>query len=106
MPEGHLDRGIRKLLNAAFGNTGAPLHQLARRYGVRYVIAGHVHQMLHTDLEGVSYVSMASAGAHLRLSGQYDAGWFFGHALVEVGRVVFGVASSLTAVGRGPMISA
>jgi len=72
------------LLNAALRNPNFALHQLARRYGVQYVVAGHVHQMLRLELEGVTYVSMPSAGGHLRLSGAYEDGWFFGHALVEV----------------------
>ena len=72
------------LLNVALGNPGFALHQLARRYGVQYVVAGHVHQMLRLELEGVTYVSMASSGGHLRLSGVYADGWLFGHALVEV----------------------
>ena len=72
------------LLNVAMKNPNFALHQLARRYGVQYVIAGHIHQMLHLELEGVTYISLASSGGHLRLSGVYEDGWFFGHALVEV----------------------
>jgi hypothetical protein len=72
------------LLDAAMRNPNFPLHQLARRYGVQYIIAGHLHQMLHLELEGVTYVSMASSGGHLRLSGAYQDGWFFGYALVDV----------------------
>ena len=71
------------LLHVATRNSGFPLHQLARRFGVQYVVAGHVHQMIHIDFEGVSYVSMPSSGGHLRLSKAYADGWFFGHALVE-----------------------
>jgi len=72
------------LLNVALRNPEFALHQLARRYGVQYIVAGHVHQMLRLELEGVTYVSMTSSGGHLRLSGVYQDGWFFGHALVEV----------------------
>jgi 3',5'-cyclic-AMP phosphodiesterase len=72
------------LLDAALQNSNFALHRLAKKYGARYVIAGHVHQMLHIDLEGISYVSLPSAGGHLRLSGRYEDGWFFGHTLVEV----------------------
>ncbi|MGA3018117.1 MAG: metallophosphoesterase [Bryobacteraceae bacterium] len=72
------------LLNVALQNPNFALHQLARRYGVQYVVAGHVHQMLRLELEGVTYVSMPSSGGHLRLSGVYQDGWFFGHALVQV----------------------
>ena len=72
------------LINAAMRNPNFPLHQLARRYGVQFVVAGHIHQMLRLELEGVTYVSMASSGGHLRLSEAYQDGWFFGHGLVEV----------------------
>ena len=51
---------------------------------MRYVVAGHIHEMLHMDLDGVSYVSLPSAGGHLRLSGRYEDGWFFGHTLADV----------------------
>jgi 3',5'-cyclic-AMP phosphodiesterase len=72
------------IVDVALQNPNFALHQLARRYGVQYVVAGHVHQMLRLGLEGVTYVSMVSSGGHLRLSGAYEDGWFFGHALVEV----------------------
>jgi 3',5'-cyclic-AMP phosphodiesterase len=72
------------LLNAALGNPDFPLHRLAKKFDVQYVMAGHVHQMIHIELDGVTYISLPSAGGHLRLSGQYEDGWFFGHTLVEV----------------------
>ena len=72
------------IVDVALRNPNFALHQLARRYGVQYVVAGHVHQLLRLELEGVTYVSMASSGGQLRLSGLYQDGWFFGHALVEV----------------------
>src|SRR5438445_12301956 len=40
--------------------------------------------MLHIDFQGVTYISMPSSGGHLRASGKYADGWFFGHAGVEV----------------------
>jgi 3',5'-cyclic-AMP phosphodiesterase len=72
------------LLDAALGNTRFPLHQLALKYGVRYVVAGHVHQRMHVELEGVAYLSVASSGGHLRLTGKYEDGWFFGWTRVAV----------------------
>jgi UDP-2,3-diacylglucosamine pyrophosphatase LpxH len=72
------------LIYVAMQNPNFRLHQLARQYGVRYVIAGHVHQMMHAELQSVRYLSMPSAGGHLRNSGRYEDGWFFGHTLVEV----------------------
>lgn len=72
------------LINTALQDPNFALHQLARQYGVQYVIAGHIHQMLRLNLQGVTYVSMASSGASLRASEKYADGWFSGHALVEV----------------------
>ena len=72
------------LIDVAVRNPDFALQRLARQYGVQYVIAGHVHQLLRMELGGVTYISMPSSGGHLRASGEYEDGWFFGHALVEV----------------------
>jgi 3',5'-cyclic-AMP phosphodiesterase len=72
------------LIAVMLGNPQFPLHQAAKKYGVQSVIAGHVHQMLHVDLEGVTYLSMASSGGHLRASKKYEDGWFFGLTVVDV----------------------
>ena len=69
------------LMGVLLRNPDVPLHRLAKRYGVRYVIAGHVHQMLRLELESVTYVSVASSGGHLRGSGRYEDGWFFGYTI-------------------------
>lgn len=71
------------LLPVLFANSKSPFHQIARKYGVRYVIAGHIHQMLRFELDDITYLSMPSAGGHLRASKRYEDGWFFGHTLVE-----------------------
>jgi Icc protein len=72
------------LLNAVIGDPNFRLHQIAKKYGARYVIAGHLHEMLHAELDGIDYISMVSAGGHLRASGKYQDGWFFGYAVVDV----------------------
>jgi hypothetical protein len=73
------------LVGVALRNTELPLHRIARRYGVKYVIAGHVHQLLRFSFEGIEYISMPSAGGHLRpTDAAYEGGWFFGHALATV----------------------
>ena len=72
------------LIDVVLRNPNFKVQQLAKKYGARYVIAGHVHQMLHVDLDGVTYASVASSGGHLRLSKSYEAGWFFGYTVVEV----------------------
>jgi len=100
------------LLDAALGSTNGPLHRLAKRYGVCCVVAGHVHQLIHAELEGVTYLTLPSAGAHLRLSGEYKDGWFFGWTGVEVrGREVAfqihaldGPVTPLSAWGRAGLL--
>jgi predicted phosphodiesterase len=72
------------LVNALFKNPDFVLQKLAKQYGVQYVIAGHVHKLAHAEIEGVTYISMPSAGGHLRDTGKYEDGWFFGYATVEV----------------------
>jgi Icc protein len=72
------------ILQVVLGNPAFPLHQLAMRYGVKYVIAGHIHQMLHFELDDVMYLSMASSGGHLREDKLYEHGWFFQHTLAHV----------------------
>ncbi len=109
--EGHKDQPVKFivshrpswLVDAVFQNTGSRLHKLVKRYGVRYVIAGHLHQMLEIDLEGVRYLSMMSAGGHLRGSEQYSDGWFFGYALVGVrgGAVDFHIKELKSPPGQG-----
>ncbi len=72
------------LLNTVLHNPESPLQRLAKRYGVQYIVSGHLHQMLHFKVDDVEYLSMPSAGGHLRASKRYEDGWFFAHTLVEV----------------------
>jgi Icc protein len=72
------------ILQVVLRNPHFELQSLARQYGVQYVIAGHIHEMLHFDLDGVTYLSMPSAGGHLRDGKEYDKGWFFAHTMVTV----------------------
>ncbi|MCX6631263.1 MAG: metallophosphoesterase [Candidatus Solibacter sp.] len=100
------------LLDAALGSPNGPLHRLAKRYGVCCVVAGHVHQLIHAELEGVTYLALPSAGAHLRLNARYEDGWFFGWTGVEVrGREVTfqvhaldGATTPLKAWGRAGLL--
>ena len=91
------------ILNVALRNPDFPLHRLAKQYGVKYVIAGHVHQMLNFELDGIEYVSMPSAGGHLRASGEYRAGWFFGYTVVQVegGAAKFAIHELTAPKGEG-----
>jgi hypothetical protein len=81
------------LIPILFSNPRNPIHQIAKKYGVQYVIASHIHQMLRFDLEGIIYICLPSAGGHLRASKSLSDGWFFGYILVEVSndKVTFGI---------------
>lgn len=93
------------LVPVIFGNHELPFHQLMVKYGVKYVIAGHVHQMLHGEMDGVTYLDMASSGGHLRDTKTYDRGWFFGHTTVTVegNHARFQIHELLPPLGRGRM---
>lgn len=58
------------------------LHRLAREYGVRYVVSGHLHFLLRMERDGITYIQMGSSGA--RIEPDFDRGAFYQHALVEV----------------------
>jgi len=73
------------LVDVIMNQSDFALHRIAKKYGVQYVIAGHVHEMLHADLDGVSYTSLPSAGGGLRATKKYEDGWFFGYTVVEAG---------------------
>ena len=72
------------LIEVLLKNQQSRFHQLMKKYGVQYVVSGHIHQMLHASFEGITYLSMPSAGGHLRASEKYEDGWFFAHTLVDV----------------------
>jgi Icc protein len=84
------------IFNALLRNPDFPLHQLAKKYGVQFVVAGHVHQLLHYTVEGIEYISLPSAGGHLRASEKYEDGWFFGYTTVDVAKDDSGLAMKLT----------
>jgi Icc protein len=91
------------LINVALHNPEFALHRLVKQYGVRYVISGHVHEMLRFELDGVDYVSLPSAGGHLRASGEYRDGWFFAYTVVEArgGAATFEVHELKAPHGQG-----
>lgn len=71
------------IVNAMLKDPSFPLQQIARKYGVRYVIAGHLHALIHAEVDGVTYLSVPSSGGHLRTEGKYEQGSFFGYTVVE-----------------------
>jgi Icc protein len=72
------------LVNVVINDPNFELQRIAKKYGARYVVAGHVHELLHGELEGITYVSLPSAGGHLRGTRNYSDGWLFGYTVVDV----------------------
>jgi predicted phosphodiesterase len=64
------------------------LHQLAREYGVDYVISGHTHNFARMTRDGVTYIIVGSSGANLAryLSdpANFSRGFFYHHVWVHV----------------------
>jgi predicted phosphodiesterase len=71
------------LIPVEFQSSQFPFHQLARKYGVRYVISGHGHQFVHLVEDGIVYLEAGSSGGKLKGEG-FEQGWFFGHILARV----------------------
>ena len=71
------------LLPVMFRSSQFPFHQIIKKYGVRNVISGHLHQYLRVVDDGVAYLEAGSSGA--KLKGTDPArGWFFGQILARV----------------------
>jgi predicted phosphodiesterase len=71
------------LIPVLFQNSGIRLHQIAKKYGIGYVISGHVHKFTRLEMESVVYLMVGSSGAHLR-GAKFEEGWFYHHVLVKV----------------------
>jgi 3',5'-cyclic AMP phosphodiesterase CpdA len=71
------------LIPVKFQSSQFPLHQLIKKYGVRYVVSGHGHQYVRAAEDGVVYLEAPSSGGKLKGQG-FAQGWFFGQVLVTV----------------------
>jgi UDP-2,3-diacylglucosamine pyrophosphatase LpxH len=91
------------ILNVMIKDPDFPLQQLAKKYGVKYVIAGHLHALIHGEIEGVTYLSVPSSGGHLRAGGKYEDGSFFGYTVVEAraGEATFQFRELNSPYGKG-----
>lgn len=88
------------------------LHQLAREYGVDYVISGHTHNFARLAWDGVTYMIVGSSGANLAryLSdpANFSRGFFYHHVWVHVqgDTARFAVKELSGAGGQGRMFAA
>jgi len=71
------------LLPVMFKSSQFPFHQLAKKYGVGYVISGHGHQYLRAVQDGIVYLEAGSSGGKLKGQG-FAEGWLFGQILASV----------------------
>jgi predicted phosphodiesterase len=76
------------ILPVLLRQTDFRLHQLAKQYGVTAIISGHTHAYLRKELEGVTYLTVCSAGGYLRgrdpLGRGFAEGYFYGYTQVTV----------------------
>lgn len=95
------------ILFLKFGSGEFPLHQLAKKYGVGYIICGHAHQFIPLAREGIVYAAVGSSGAGIergtRLGQGYAQGWFYGHiqAAVKGDSVDLTVTEAAAPYGKG-----
>ena len=94
------------------GSGEFPLHQIARKYGVDFVISGHGHQFVRMSRDGIVYMEVGSSGGNmdrgLRLGQGFEQGWFFHHvwARVKGSKVFFTVKEIDGPKGAGRMFRA
>lgn len=88
------------------------LHQIAKKYGVGYVISGHGHRFVRMVREGIVYMEVGSSGGTMGgklIRGEGFAQGCFYHfvwARVEGSKVSFTVKELDGAMGRGRMFNA
>jgi predicted phosphodiesterase len=71
------------LIPVKFQSSQFPFHQLAKKYGVRYVISGHGHEFVRALDDGIVYIEAGSSGGKLKGRG-FAGGWFFGQIYTRV----------------------
>jgi Icc protein len=78
------------LVPIKFQNGTFPLHRIARKYGVEFVVSGHAHEFDRSEYEGVQYVMVGSSGGSLSHGKGATPnktgldGLYFGYAWVHV----------------------
>jgi 3',5'-cyclic AMP phosphodiesterase CpdA len=89
-----------------------PLHEIARKHGVNFIISGHAHFFMRMERDGIVYLGVGSSGASMergRNSGLgFADGWFYHHVWVRVrgSAAQFTVKELDAPAGRGRMFRA
>lgn len=89
------------------GSGEFPLHQLAKKYGVSYVISGHGHQFVRLTRDGIVYMEVGSSGGKMKGT-EFTAGWFYHHVWghVKGSKVELSVKELDGPAGKGRMFKA
>ena len=89
------------------GSGEFPLHQLAKKYGVGYVISGHGHQFVRLSRDGIVYMEVGSSGGQMKGEG-FEKGFFYHHVwgLVKGSKVELSVKELDGPAGKGRMFRA
>ena len=89
------------------GSGEFPLHQLAKKYGVSYVISGHGHQFLRLTRDGIVYMEVGSSGGKMKGEG-FAKGFFYHHVwgYVKDAKVDFSVKELDGPAGKGRLFRA
>jgi 3',5'-cyclic AMP phosphodiesterase CpdA len=100
------------LIPLKLGSGEFPLHQLARKYGVNYVISGHGHLLIRLERDGVTYLEVGSSGAGAmrgrESNERFARGQFYHHVWVRVkgAKAYFTVKELDGPCGKGRMFPA
>jgi hypothetical protein len=77
------------LLPIKFQNGDFPLHRIAKKHGVSWIISGHGHFFDRSSYDGIEYVMVGSSGGSLDHGGgngkeNQDTGSFYGYGWVHI----------------------
>lgn len=71
----------------AVGSGEFELHRICREYGVRMVMSGHLHRLLHHQRDNVRYACIGSSGGNiaggLARGEGFENGWFYQYGMME-----------------------
>lgn len=94
------------------GSGEFPLHQLAKKYGVSYIVSGHGHQFVRMTRDGIVYMEVGSSGGSMKKGLErgegFTQGWFYHHVWGQVkgSKVTFTVKELDPPMGKGRMFRA
>jgi hypothetical protein len=94
------------------GASDFPLHQVARKYGVKHIISGHGHQFVRIVRDGIAYMEVGSSGGNMTRALEqghgFKEGRFYHHVWgrVKNGKVELTIKEIDGAKGAGRMFRA